>query len=59
MPEAPEPASPVLAISTSTSVLPAPLMKALLPLTMYSLPTSSARVLSEAASDPAPGSVRQ
>ncbi len=59
MPLAPEPASPVLAISTSMSVLPAPLMKALAPLMMYSWPASSARVLSEPASEPAPGSVRQ
>ena len=59
MPLAPDRASPVRAMSTSTSVLPAPLMKALLPLMTYSLPTSSARVLSEAASEPAPGSVRQ
>jgi hypothetical protein len=59
MPEAPDCASPVRAMSTSTSVLPAPEMKALEPLMMYSLPTSSARVLSEAASEPAPGSVRQ
>jgi hypothetical protein len=58
MPLAPD-ASPVRAMSTSTSVLPAPLMKALLPLMTYSWPTSSARVLSEAASEPAPGSVRQ
>ena len=34
-------------MSTSTSVPPAPLMKALLPLMTYSLPTSSARVLSD------------
>ena len=62
MPLAPDCASPAaldLAMSTSTSVLPAPLMKALAPLMTYSLPTSSARVLSEAASEPAPGSVRQ
>jgi len=55
----PAPGPPVRAIKTSTSVLPAPEMKALPPLITYSKPTRSARVLSEAASEPAPGSVRQ
>jgi hypothetical protein len=53
------PAPPVRAISTSTSVEPAPEMKALPPLMTYSAPCSSARVLSEPASEPAPGSVKQ
>ena len=55
----PAPPAPVRAISTSTSVDPAPEMKALPPLMTYSAPYNSARVLSEPASDPAPGSVRQ
>ena len=59
MPLAPDWASPVRAISTSTSVEPAPLMNALLPLMTYSPPTNSARVLMLAASEPLPGSVRQ
>ena len=59
MPLAPESGAPVRAMSTSRSVAPAPLMKALAPLMTYSLPARSARVLSEAASEPAPGSVRQ
>src|ERR1700751_3730653 len=46
----PAPPPPVRAISTSTSVEPAPEMKALPPLMTYSLPCSSARVLSEPAS---------
>ena len=42
MPEAPEPASPVLAISTSTSVLPAPLKVSALPVSPLAGPLIAA-----------------
>src|SRR3546814_2608980 len=53
------PATPVRAMTTSTSVSPAPEIKALAPLITYDEPRFSARVDSDAASEPAPGSVRQ
>src|SRR5690606_24405931 len=53
------PASPVRAMTTSTSVAPAPEMNAFEPLIRYASPSRRAVVLMLAASEPAPGSVRQ
>ena len=53
------PASPVLAITTKTSVSPAPEMNTLLPVKTYSVPVLTALVARAAALEPALGSVRQ
>ena len=54
-----EPGPPVRTIATSRSVEPAPEMKALPPSTTHSALSRRAVVRREAASEPAPGSVRQ
>ena len=53
------PGSPVRAITTYTSDVPAPEMNCLPPVRTYSSPSRTALVLRAAASEPAPGSVRQ
>ncbi len=55
----PAPSTPLRAITTSTSVAPAPEMNALLPLITHASPSRRAPVRSDAASEPAFGSVRQ
>ncbi len=57
IPAAPSP--PVRAITTKTSVSPAPDINIFEPLITYSSPSSTAFVFSDAASEPAPGSVKQ
>ena len=54
-----EPSSLVLAITTKTSVSPAPEIKTLVPERRYTSPSRFAVVRSDAASEPAPGSVKQ
>lgn len=53
------PAWPVRAMMMYTSLRPPPEMNILLPFKTYESPSRTARVLREAASDPAPGSVKQ
>lgn len=57
MPSGPGP--PVRAMTTWTAALPAPEMNCLVPVRTYSSPSRRAEVVSAAASDPTPGSVRQ
>ena len=47
------------ALTTSTDASPAPDMNCLTPVSTYSSPSAMALVVIAAASDPAPGSVRQ